>query len=663
MGFVRRRFDRNRPLHAGLLATLVIGLAVSLGGAPAAAQSAAERLIGELAETWRGAGRTIDWGGLSRAMGEDRIELRDVTISRPVQGGAPIRITAPSLSFVGLADRMGGGFTLTRLTAPRLSLTTARDGETFELVLDDVDLNEVAIPKIEPPAIDPDHAFTSMLAASRLFDPLAIGRASIGRLALHAGPADGAEHGDVTMEGLAVAGLSGGRLERLAMGRLVVDVAARSGKARLSITDTEVVGSDPTVWRRVFEAGEKAEENTEAVSFSSLSSARTGRIALEAGDATLSIDATRIGARHVRRLDPSIGRTIDQLVAGHDGVGEVDIGRVFLELFLAIRSEGATLDGVRLSGPDLDHAEVKRITIGAFSGESLAELTIEGVDIVTPKAILRAGRAMAAKLRFPDGDDLRRALQAAAVGAEIDPSSLMPTLGHVAVEDLEVAEPGVPSIRLGAFRLDLDRYIRAIPTTVSVVLDRFVVPVGLADAEGRRILTDLGYRQLDFSAGLRAAWKEASREVVVEKAEAAVADMGRIELHGRLTGVPPSLFLHPETAPEVFAGVGLAAATATYTDASFAERLLGLLARDEKMKPDRLRRKLAREVASVFADVRDPARRKQMIDAARRFLTAPKAMTIEARPREPVPIAEILAAQDDPAGLAERLDVTLRAER
>ena len=663
MSFVRRRSATEPRRRAGLLATLAIGLAVSLGAAPAAAQSTAERLIGEWAGAWRAAGRTVDWGGLSRAMGEDRVELRDLAISWPLAGDEPIRITAPSLSFVGLADRDGGGFTLTRLTAPRLSLTTERSGEKIELVLADVDLNDAAIPKFELPAIDPDHAFTSMLAGSRIFDPLAIGRASIGRLTLHGAPADAAEHGDVTMEGLAVAGLSAGRLERLAVGRLVVDAASRSGKARLSIADAEIVGSDPTVWRRVFEEAAATDGKTEAVSFPSLASARAGRVALEAGDAKQSIDATRLGARHVRRLDPSIGRTIDDVLAGSQEIGEVDIGRVFLELFLAIRSEGTTLEGVHLSGPDLDHADAKRITIGAFSGESLAELTIEGLDIVTPKAILRAGRAIAAKLRFPDGDDLRRALQAAAVGAEIDPSSLMPTLGHVAVEDLEVGEPGVPSIRLGAFRLDLDHYVRAIPTAVSVALDRFVVPVGLADAEGRKILGDLGYRQLDFSAALRAAWKEASREVVVEKAMAEVADMGRIDLRGRLTGVPPSLFLHPETAPEVLVGVGLAEATATYTDASFAERILGLLARDEKMKPDRLRRKLAREVGALFADVRDPARRKRMVDEARRFLTAPKAMTIEARPTEPVPIAEILAAQDDLAALAERLDVRLRAER
>jgi hypothetical protein len=663
MSFVRRRSATKPRRRAGLLATLAIGLAVSLGAAPVAAQSTAERLIGEWAEAWRGAGRTVDWGGLSRAMGEDRVDLRDVAISWPVAGGAPIRITAPSLSFVGLADRAGGGFTLTRLTAPRLSLATTRDGETIELVLADVDVNDAAIPKFEPPAIDPDRAFTSMLAASRIFDPLAIGRASIGRLSLHGAPADGAEHGDVTVEGLAVAGLSGGRLERLAVGRLVVDAVAISGKARLSIADAEILGADPTVWRRVFGENEAAAGGAEPASFPSLASARTGRIALDTGDATLSIEAMRIGARHVRRLDSSIGRTIDDLLAGREEIGEVDIGRVFLELFLAIRSDGSTFEGVHLSGPDLEHADVKRITVGAFSGESLAELTIESADVVTPKAILRAGRATVAKLRFPDGDDLRRALQAAAVGAEIDPSSLMPTLGHVAVEDLEVGEPGVPSIRLGALRLDLDRYVRAIPTAVSLVLDHFVVPVGLADAEGRKILGDLGYRQLDFSAGLRAAWTEASREVVVEKAMAEVADMGRVELSGRLTGVPPSLFLHPETAPEVFAEIGLAAATATYTDASFAARVLDLLAREEKMKPDRLRRKLVRDVATLFADVRDPARRRRMVEEARRFVTAPKAMTIEARPREPVPIAEILAAQDDLAGLAERLDVTLRTER
>ena len=655
----RSALTRRTPCLVPAIAVL---LAIGLATGSAMAQSASERLIDEWASAARTAGRTVEWSARTAAPDEDRLELRDLTISLPGEAATPSRLTAPRVVVVGLAARSGGGGSLARLEIPRLSLTTALDGETATYDLTDLTLTDVAVPPIERPTIDPDRPVTSALAATRVLDPLAVGRATVGTLAVDAGSPDGSARTQVTVEGLELDGLSGGRLRRFAVGRFVMDVTAEVGRALLSASSVELLGFDPTAWRRVL-----ADEPTEAVApvgewLTSTESFRTGRLTLESDTGRLSIEALRAGPRRVRRTDVPIGAMLDRLVVA-GGVPRLDVTRLLLEIWSATRNDGWTLEGFHLSGPDLEHADVARVVVGSVSSERLEEATIEGLDVVGGRAIARVGRLAAPKLGVPDVDDLRRAIQAAVVGAEIDPSSLIPRLDHLALERLELAEPDVPALRLDAFRLDLGHHLRAVPTEVSAVIEHLVVPAGLAEATGRRLLAGLGYDRIDVSAAVHLAWNEARRDLSVEKTELAIADMGRLDLTARLTGVPPALFLRPETAAEVVDGIGLAEATATFTDASIVERSIATVARDEKSTPARVRRGVVREVTALLAVVRDPTRRRRMGEELRRFLAAPKSITVELRPPRPLPIVDVFSTGSDLSGLAERLDARLRAER
>ncbi len=653
---------RRCPVPPRRTSAILAAIVVAVSAATALAGETTERLLDAWASSARAAGRTVEWGGLSRSTGEDRVELRDLTITVPTEGGVPIRITVPSVTIADLSERPGGGFALRGLDLPRLTMSTTQGDETIALELADVALADVAIPTFDRPSIDPDRPITSSLAATRVYDAVAVGRATIGRFGFSSRRADGSEHTEATAETVALTGLAGGRIERLAFARATLDAIAAVGRARLTVADTELLGFDPTVWRRVFDDGGAEGAERDAALLTSMDGLRTGPVALETGDAVLSLQAMRIGARRIGRGPAPLGRLIDRFLVGSPDASRGDAARVLLELFLATRDEGWTIEGFHLTGPDLDHADVARIAVGAFSGERLDELTVEGVDIVAPKAILRLARMTARDLAFPDGDDLRRALEAGAVGAEIDPSSLMPRLGHFDVERFEVAEPGVPAIRLGALVIDLDRFRRAVPTTVSAKLDHFVVPTGLADAEGRRVLGDLGYAELDISAALRLAWNETAKEIAVDTADLAIADMGRIEVKARLAGIPASLFLHPETIPDALPGIGLVEASATCVDASFVGRLIRKLARDDRTTTEKVRRRLAKEMSALFAEVRDPTRRRRMVEEARRFLDRTTSITLEVRPPAPVPIVEILETSDDLARLAERLDARLRTE-
>lgn len=645
-------------MRLGLLALAI--LAASIGPSPAGAQSAAERIVAEWAETQRAAGRGVEWSGVSHAASDDRLDLRDLVVTLP--GAEPIRIEIPGLTVTGLAERGDGGVAFAALAAPRLTLSTRSGGEEVTLRLTDLAFADATLPKPVFPAFDADRPFAALWAAARVLDPFAAARASIGRLVVTSGRPGTPERGEITLADLAVDGLGGGRVDRLRLGSAAIDAVADKGRARLTIADVDVAGFDPTAWRHVWDDRAYVDGKGDGLWRRTLASARIGRIALETDDTNMSVERLVAGERSVRQFAEPLGRRVDRLMVDPDSVAPPDTLALVLEDFLGSRHEGWAIEGFRLVGPGVERAEIARFAVGPFSGERLAEVSLDGVDVAAGQTLLRLGRLALADLRLPDADDLRRAIPAAAAGAEIDPSSLMPTLGRLVVERLEVAEPGVPAIRLAGLRLEFDRWIRAVPTSLTLALDHFVVPAGLADAEGRRTLAGLGYDRIDLSAAARLAWSEGTREIVIDGARLAIADLGALDLSARLTGVPRSLFTRPDTAALLLADIGLAEARATITDASFTERLVKLLAKDEKKKPERVRRRLADEIAGELSAVRDPARRRKAIAAMRRFLAAPGTLRLEARPAKPVPIVEIWGLTDDPSGLTERLDLSLSSE-
>lgn len=648
MTTLRRLAGRRAPL----LAVLAVGLLAAL---PARAQSPGERIVGAWAERLRGAGSTVEWSGLAQSLGEDRVELRDLVVTVPAGEARSTRLVVPSAVFVGLAERPEGGFTARSVTVPAMTVTPSN--AAAELHATGLEIRDAVVPAPEVPRLDPERPVTSFWAATRLLDPIAAGFVSLARLDLKT-LGEPKDRAGLELTGLAVTGLAGLRVERFRFDGARLEAAGEKGRAGLSLADVEIEGWDATAWRRLFD-----EAAGDGVWHRSLAAARTGRVALVTDEARLTFERATLGAREVRRFEEPLGDVFDRVAARPEAVSPIDAMRLVLEIFLATRHEGWSIEGLHLAGPDLDHADLARLAVGPFSGERLSEVAFEGLDVAGRKALLKLARFRFADLRLPAAEDLRRALPAALAGAEIDPSSLVPTFGRLALEGLDVAEPGVPSLRLARLRLDLAGHLRAIPTAVDLAIDHFVVPAGLADSEGRRTLTGLGYDGVDVSAALRFAWNAKSRDLVVDTLRLGVADLGEFTASARLVDVPRSLFLRPDTAAEALAGIRLAAARARWTDASFLDRLVRHLAREEKTTPSRVRRRLSDDVAREMAGIRDPQRRRAAIEAMRRFIARPTTLDVEMRAATPVPLAAVLAAGDDLFELAELLDSSLSAGR
>lgn len=651
---------RRRQTSSTLLGVLIaVGFAVC-DGRPAWAEPAGERLISGWADTLRASGARVAWSGLDRSDGDDRIDLRDVEIDATV-AGAEVAIRLPNAGFTGLADRAGGGFTVRAVTAPRIEVTVRAGGATHRLTAADVDGRDVAVPAFVLPKSDPDHLFTSSWGLLRMFDPLAAGRAAVGRVTLTTtGPSPTPEATwRSEIDGIAFTGVGGGRIDGLRFGAL----SAKGPGATLTSAGGEIAGWDFGPLYRLFDDDAYVDGKGDGVWRPVLTSAELGATSFTGPGSELSVGRLVSGRRELRQFDEPLGRLFDRAYRPGGEPTQAESLRLAIDLFHTARSQGWSAERLHLTGTDANPGtfDIARIAFGAFSGEGIEDASIEGLDAVTPNAVLRLGGLRLRDLRLPDRDDLKRAVAAAASGAEIDPSSLIPTLAGLRLDRLEAREGTSETVRLESFDVVFARHIRAVPTSATLALSHFVVPVAIGDQETRKTLGRLGYRQVDFSAALRVDWREAANALVVEEASAEVGEAGRLALTGRLTGVPRSLFLRPETFATALAGIRLAEAKATWTDASFFGRVLAMVAEDQHLKPERLRRKLSAGIAPSFSDVRDPARRKRMVEAVRRFIAAPTTISAEATPAQPIPILELGDLFAAPAGFVERLDLTIGA--
>lgn len=660
---VHRHRPRTSPTAGALVAAVLLMIAVLAAPGAAHAQSTAERIVTGWAESLRAAGATVTWAGLAHSSGDDRLELRNVEIGATDGLGNSWKIAVPSAVFVALADRAEGGFTARAVTAAKATLeTSGKDGKARIDVLD-LDQRDVVVPRLTFPTIDPDHPFSTFWTATRVLDPLAASLASIGRMTLKAESTDAAVAFTGEIDGIALTGLAKGRAEKLRIGALRLTSTESGAPVKIEFGGAEIEQYEAVAWRRLFDDTEYAGGKGDGEWRRLAKSASFGPVSIDAGDTRLSIGATRAAARWVRQFDQPLGALFDRLLLQSEGLAESDVYRVVLALFRATRTDGWSMETIHLSGPELDHADIDRVRVGAFSGERLADFAVEGLDVVADKGVVRLGRFGLTDLRMPDGGDLDRAIAAAVVGADIDPSSLVPTVGHVEIAELEALEPGSPTVTLKGLTIDLGGFIRAIPTTVAIELRHFVAPAALSDEEGRRTLARLGYDRIDLSGALRLAWQKATRELTIGEAAVEIAEMGRLAVEARLTDVPESVFSRPETAALALLGVRLAEARATYTDASIANRLLKMMADDQGMKPARFKRKLLDEISPLFAEIRDGERRRRIVEAVKRFIEDPKMLAAVLRPRDPVPLTEILAATETPAALAERLELTVSAGR
>ncbi|MCB8822091.1 hypothetical protein [Microvirga rosea] len=252
--------------------------------------------------------------------------------------------------------------------------------------------------------------------------------------------------------------------------------------------------------------------------------------------------------------------------------------------------------------------------------------------------------------------------------------SLAPTLGSMQVSGVDIdvpnaAKPGMPQrvkASLKTFEVTADQPVNAIPTNLRIALRNFAMalPENSKD-EGIQNLTSLGYKAVDMSLLVSAAWNETTQELNLREVSVQGQDMGRIALTGTLGDVGKDVF-NPDTALATVALIGARAKALNLVveNGGLFERYLTQAAKEQKTSPESLRRTFAAGTAVVVPSMLGSSEQARALSQAlARFIAKPGRLAINARAKDSggLGIADIVTASE-PASVIQKLDITATAE-
>lgn len=634
---------RIRHLAAGA----VFGAVVVLAPISASAQSAEEIVRGWL-DAMRGGGASVESAGLTYSRGSDTLEIRDLRITPPNRdgkSGATVRV--PSVVFVGLTRTPAGGLTAKSMAVGTVE-ATAEDGSARGSMAG-IEATNIALPNFSDLAYDPKAPFRSQMRILKTVATIRAERLRIGRVEVSVPSAD--EPFLITYDGVSVTDFADGRIGRFTSGAMTAAGRTRDKSTGqdvavdVKIGKSEVVGYDIGAYTRVMDDESYKDGRGDGVWRDVLKSASLDGIDVSAGPVRFSMARGAMGAMRMRQFDTPPGAMFDRIIADPKAF-EKDEKAAMAFTFGILRSmaiESYTLDGWSVTAPDLDRFLLGRFAIRDLSPDGLGEYSLDGVDIAAKGGGVRLARFAFGGIKFPAIGDVMRAIEAGKSGVEIDPQSVMPTLGFLKIDGVEVDVPGKGRVGLGSFSVDLSGYIRAIPTAARVVIRNVQVPTALVDdRQTREMMAALGYDKVDYSGELALRWDEPTGDFRLETLTSSMANVGTITVTALLGNVPRALFEDPKKADQHLLGLVIKTFAIAYKDASFADRALKVASAKTKQTPEALRNTALAFLPQILAEVKDPARKKRMSDAIAAFIARPGTITISSQLATPLPVLQIV---------------------
>ncbi|WP_439602052.1 hypothetical protein [Devosia sp.] len=229
--------------------------------------------------------------------------------------------------------------------------------------------------------------------------------------------------------------------------------------------------------------------------------------------------------------------------------------RFYADMFTAFSSTPMTFTGFDCSGKDEKGNPLTvasgPITIGGFEPAIYPAISLDDFDMtVENDGFLKFGNFTWKKM------DFTAAVAAIGAAAKLDEAyftanwrKLVPALDGMSLADLsiDVPDPEAEGKRitgtLGAFDATLGNYVNGIPADIALSLSNFILPITaeMTDLPVADLLAR-GVDQLDISLGTKLAWDQASSTIKVDDVLIDMGALGRVNLSGTFGNATEALF-------------------------------------------------------------------------------------------------------------------------
>ena len=337
--------------------------------------------------------------------------------------------------------------------------------------------------------------------------------------------------------------------------------------------------------------------------------------------------------------------------------------------------------------PDLT-ARIGRIAYVGANGSQPADARLEDMEFKRADGAVKIGTISFTGFSFASTFDTLKTMTPESLEhlENLDPATvrkLIPTLGTMHVSGLDIDIPDTDSDKgrtkgkskgkpervkatLKDLEITADQPRNAVPSNIRIGLQNLAIALPPNSKEdGIRDLLDLGYKNLDMSFLLAAAWNEAKEEIAVSELSFQGKDMGSISISGLFGNVSKDIFSH-DTA---LATVALVSARAKTLDIvvenkGLFERFLAKTAKEEKTTTEALRTTYGTAAAvAVPAMIGNSEQAKVLSKAIARFVAKPGRLTIdvEAKAADGIGVSDLITLEE-PAAILEKLNASAKAE-
>jgi len=346
-----------------------------------------------------------------------------------------------------------------------------------------------------------------------------------------------------------------------------------------------------------------------------------------------------------------------------------------LEAFQIGSMEASGIEATSKKSDAQGQARIARIAYTGGAEGKPAEMHWEGFEFVAKDGRAKLDSLSFAGFSFRQTLEGLRNLQGKSLD-DLDPAtarSLVPTLGTVRLAgfslDGTTEKDGRKDKVQAAFKgleITAEKPVKAVPTNIRIGVQNFTMALPSSSTDdGIKELVALGYKNIDVSLLVAATWNEAANEIALSEVSFQGQDMGNVAVTGVVGNVGKDLF-DSDTA---IAAVALAGARAkaldiTVENKGLFERYLDKAAREQKTKPESLRRTYAAGAAFVVpAMIGSSEQARTLSQAIARFIAKPGKLTINATPKDSSGFGIVEAVlMPDPKAILDQLNVSAKAE-
>lgn len=352
--------------------------------------------------------------------------------------------------------------------------------------------------------------------------------------------------------------------------------------------------------------------------------------------------------------------------------------RFYADMFTAFSSTPMTFDGFSCSGKDDKGNPLTvasgPITVGGFEPAIYPAISLDDFDMtVENDGFLKFGNFTWKKM------DFTAAIAAIEAATKLDEAyfaanwrKLVPALDGMSLADfsIDVPDPEASGKRitgtLGTFDATLGNYVNGIPADIALNLSNFILPI-TADMTDLPVadLLARGVDKLDISLGTKLAWDQASSTIKVDDVLIDMGALGRVNLSGTFGNATQSLFAdNTDEATMAAMLLTLRDVTIEVEDRGIGSLAFAAGAKDAGQSEAAFRTAVAGMAQGMtLAFLGNTTEALTAAQQLGTFLSGAShlKLTITAKDEAGIGLADLAAAETNPAALAGKLNVVAEA--